>query len=49
MDQYPVDINIDGYWNSQIHALLILSPYLFLLYKCRNGEVIFAWSCFPDV
>ena len=23
MDQFPVEINIDDYWNSQIHALVI--------------------------
>ena len=28
MDQFPAEINIDDYWNSQIHALLIFSLYL---------------------
>ena len=28
MDQFPVEINIDDYWISQIHALWIFSLYL---------------------
>ena len=28
MDQFPVEINIDDYWNSQIHAWLAVSLFL---------------------
>ena len=28
MDQLPVEIKIDEYWNSQLHALLIFQLYL---------------------
>ena len=50
MDQLPVEIQIDGYWNPQLHDLLILTaPHqsCFLLYKCRIGEVIFTTEMFP--
>ena len=52
MDQLPVEIKTDDYWNSQLHALLIFNytshQPCFLLYKCRIGEVIFTRRCFHD-
>ena len=53
MDQSLIESNTDDYWISQIQAFLIFFtvPHQswFLLYKCRNGEVIFAPRCFHDV
>ena len=51
MDQFPVEINIDDYWNSQYTHYWFFSLYLTnpaFLFKCRNGEVIFARRCFHD-
>ena len=51
MDQFPVAINIDNNWNSHtriIDFFTIPHQSCFLLYKCRNGEVIFAQRCFHE-
>ena len=51
MDQLPVEIKIDDFWNPQLDALCFLTiPHqsCFLLYKCRIGEVIFTQRCFHD-